>query len=142
MTAATSTIEEVAQPVSDLYLPLKAGTIAQINTIAAVDTSDQTVKPAVSGSTTLLPVGRFAQFYDNSEGSTSVTVRVKLFRPIPVQWFQSATGSGAITSSNLFSNVYLLDNQTLTATSSGNSVAGRVFMLDAIKGVGISPVVL
>lgn len=120
----------------DISLPLATGQKVWRNGMACVDTSTATVKKGASGNANLLRLGTFLNSYDNSGGTASANVMVRLEREVRGQWFDNATGSGAITmASNFFGTVYIADDHTVTATSSGNSPAGRVWDVDAVKGV-------
>lgn len=102
--------------------------------MACADTSNGTV---VSGkaSTTLIPVGLFEADVDNSGSTATQLVQVRLDREINAVWFDNATGANKVLAANLFSNVYVLDDHTVTLASSGNSLAGRVWEVDSVLGV-------
>lgn len=116
-------------------LPLKAAKKAWIDGSCCADTSDGTVTPMASGSTTLIRIGRFAAAVDNSAGTASTTVLVALDHEVVAEWYDNATGANAVLATDLFNDVYGLDDHTVTKASSGNSKVGRVWAVDAIKGV-------
>ena len=102
--------------------------------IACGDSSTGGVKPA-QASTTLLRIGEFLQDYDNSAGTGTVNVMVELEREVTASWYDNATGANKVLASDLFNDVYMLDDHTVTKASSGNSKGGRVWAVDTIKGV-------
>ena len=120
----------------DIPLPLATSQKVYRNGMACVDSSTKTVKKGASGNTNLKRIGTFANSYDNSAGTATVQVMVRLEKEIRAQWFDNDTGAGAITmASNFFSLVYVLDDHTVTATAGSNGNAGRVWDVDAVKGV-------
>lgn len=114
-----------------LSLTLKSGEVAYQGGRACLDTSDGKCYPAQSG-TTLVPVGFFEENKDASAGDAAVKVR--LDEEVQAYWMANDGGS-PVGSANVGSECYLLDDQTVTASSSGNSKAGTVLMVDATKGV-------
>ena len=120
-------------------LPLASGEKVFRNGIACIDTSAHLAKNGASGNANLIPVGEWLDSYDNSAGTGTVQVMCRLYQEITVRWYASDTGGNAVTSSNLYSDVYILDDQTVTTSSSGNSKAGKVWAVDAVKGVGVVP---
>ncbi len=114
-------------------LPLKTLLIAYSGGMACIDSADGCVKPGVSGITTLTRVGNFAESVDNSANTGSANVLVKLDKEIKAQWYDNATGGAAVVT--LFTSAYVLDDHTVTATQGSNSVAGRVWAIDTVKGV-------
>jgi hypothetical protein len=110
-----------------------AGQKAWQGGVACMDTAAYTIKPAVSGNANLVAIGEFAQSYDNSTGTGTIYVLVELAKEVPVDWYDNASGGAAV--ANLFTICYQLDDHTVTNSSTGNSVAGRVWKLDTTKGV-------
>lgn len=115
-------------------LPLATQTVYQ-GGIACYDTGALgSVKKGASGSATLVKIGEFAENADNS-GGNAPRVLVKLDREVFAQWYDNSTGGNALTTSNIFGLAYIADDHTVTSSSSGNSVAGRVWDIDTVKGV-------
>ena len=110
-----------------------AGQKAYQGGVACMDTGAYTIKPGASGNASLIPIGEFAQSYDNSAGTGTIYVLVELAKEVPVDWYENASAGAAVV--NLFTTCYLLDDHTVTNSSSGNSEAGRVWKLDTTKGV-------
>ena len=137
MAALTQARMSITQPLKNIPLPLAAGQTVWMNGIACGDTSAGTVKKGASGNANLLRIGEFMQNLDNSAGTGTIQVMVSLDKEIVVRWYDNATGANAVTSANLFADVYMLDDHTVTTASSGNSKAGRVWGVDAIKGVAV-----
>jgi hypothetical protein len=50
-------------------------------------------------------------------------------------WFANATAGDAVTAAARGAICYILDNQTVTITSTGRSIAGYVEDVDSVKGV-------
>jgi len=103
--------------------------------LACVETSTGTIKAGASSSA-LVPIGHFADLdvIDNSGGSAPVPVTVLLGREHNWQWYVNDTGT-AVTATGLLKPCYILDDQTVTGASSGNSKAGIVWGVDSVKGV-------
>ena len=125
--------------VGQKLLPLAINAKANRGCIACGDTSSGTVKQAASGNANLVPLGLFDADYDNTAGAGTVLVNIEFFHELICYWFDSVTGAGAVTSSNLFADVYMSDNHTVTTTSSGNSKIGRVLGTDTLKGILVQP---
>ncbi len=114
-------------------LPLIAGGTAWVDGVACMDTASYAIRQGVAGNASLVPIGQFAQNNNNSAASTNSQVLVTLPKELQCDWYDNASGGAAIV--NLFTTAYILDDHTVTNSASGNSAAGRVFMLDPIKGV-------
>ncbi len=114
-------------------LPLKTLLVAYAGGMACIDSADGCVKPGVSGVTTLTRVGDFAESLDNSANTGSSNVLVNLDKELVGKWYDNATGGAAVVT--LFTSCYVLDDHTVTATSGSNSVAGRVWAIDTVKGI-------
>lgn len=59
---------------------------------------------------------------------------VNLDREVVARWYDNDTGT-AVVAANVGSDCYILDDHTVTGSSTGNSVAGRVWQVDSVKGV-------
>jgi hypothetical protein len=117
-------------------LPLASGQKVYLGGIACGDSADGTVKKGAA-STTLLRIGEFAETVDNSAGTGSTGILVDLDREITCRWYDNATGNNAVAATDLFNDVYIQDDHTVTKASSGNSKAGRVWAVDTNKGVAV-----
>lgn len=126
----------------NISLPLAGSTAAYQGGIACGDTSVGLVTKGAAGSTTLLRIGLFAETIDNSASTATAKVLVSLDKEIITQWFDNATGANAVLATDLFNDVYMLDDHTVTKASSGNSKAGRVWAVDALKGVAVQATTL
>lgn len=135
MGALTQARTSKAKTLGTVSLPLGAGLKAFQGGIACADTSAAVVKPGASGNANLLKIGEFAESVDNSAGTGTAQVNVRLDHELDGRWYDNATGGNAVTASNLFADCYILDDHTVTTSSSGNSKAGRVWGVDTIKGV-------
>jgi len=109
--------------------PLIAGGKATEGCIVGYDTGAYgSIKGTGLTASTFVPIGWALDTKDNSAGGTNVPCGVELSEEIELSYWDSVTGAGAITVANLFQNVYVADNHTLT-TSAGGSIAGRVFAI-------------
>jgi hypothetical protein len=127
----------MSSPVAMTYLllPLDSGqTAVYKGGRACGDTATGTVKKAVAGVSTLLSLGEFAETI--TAPVTNQLVNVRLDHEVWAYWYDNATGGNAIVASQLFTEgAYWLDDHTVTASSSGNSVAGRIWGVDPVRGV-------
>lgn len=105
---------------------------------ACLDTTTGKMVEA-SASTTQLPIGVFAESVDASSTGLNADspVNVYLEKEITVVWFANDGGGGAVLAANVGSVCYMKDDQTVSITSSGRSVAGRVWAIDSSKGVAV-----
>ena len=100
---------------------------------ACFDTSTGLVAKAFA-STTLIPIGVYAEDQLTVSGQK---VLVLLDRKITARWYANSASTDAIAAAQIGSDVFLADDQTVakTSASSTRSVAGRVWAIDAVKGV-------
>lgn len=142
MAALTQARMPLETRVKNISLPFASGSgqTAYVGGMACLDNSAHLVKVGAASNANLLKVGEFLENVDNSTGAASTTVMVSLDREIVLRWYDSATAGNAVTASNLFTNVYILDDHTVTTSSSGNSVAGRVWVVDSVKGIGVQAI--
>lgn len=100
---------------------------------AALNSSGKVVPASsISG---LLPIGIFAETVDAT--SADAPVQVDLEREVTIEYFANATASDAVAATDIGSNGYMMDDQTVTITPAGRSVAGRIWDVDTLKGIGI-----
>lgn len=115
---------------------LASGLKAWTNGIAVLDLTTGTVKPATSASDSFLILGKFAEDVDAT--AAAQLVKVNLIREVRAEWFaQDATFTANVagaTSVDVGKIAYMLDDQTVTATASGRSIAGRVWAVET-RGV-------
>jgi hypothetical protein len=143
--AALTAARVVTVPIGTIKkatFPLKAGHKVWQNGMACIDTASagSVVEGAVS--TTLKPIGKFVDSVDNSAGGATVPVGVELTRERQLEYWDSVTGAGAITTANLFSSVYIADDHTLTTVSTGASAYGIVWAISPQGypgAVGVEP---
>lgn len=122
--------------------PLAIGAKAFEGGIACLDTAAAGAVKQGAVSTTLKPIGWFLQSIDNTSGAATVPIGVELFQEKEIQYWDSVTGGGAITSANLFQDVYIADDHTLTTVSTGASVYGKVWAVAPSGypgGIGVAP---
>jgi hypothetical protein len=101
--------------------------------LACFDTSTGLVKKGAA-STTLIPIGRYREDQLVASGGTA---NVEFFRELNAMWFANSASGDLIAQTEVGSNVYVVDDQTVAKTSNSNarSIAGRVWKVDATKGV-------
>jgi len=113
-------------------LPLGAAKKAYKGATALGDPATGTVIPGATA-TGKLVLGVFAEQIDNSANTnTTALVNVDFLFERTVLW---RANDGSITSSNLFSPCYVVDDQTVGASSSGKSAAGTIVAVDSVLGV-------
>jgi hypothetical protein len=118
-----------------LSLPLAATQKVYRNRMACVDTSTNTIKAGAASVSTLVRIGTFLDSVDNSAGTGSLQCQVRLEKEIRAQWWDNATGSAKIALTDFWKNAYVNDDHTVGITSGSNGVAGRIWDVDAVKGV-------
>ena len=119
MTAATQARWAKFDTIRYKQFPLQAAVKAYQGTMCAADIVNGWVTPAVSGNTNLINIGQFDETIDNTSGTTATLINVALDHEIKVSWYANATGGNAVVT--LFTTAYMLDNQTVQSTSSGNA---------------------
>lgn len=125
--------------IKEIALPLVGGVKAFQGTRACLDTAANVVRPMISGNANLISIGEFADSLDLSAVTAGATspILISLDQELTLRWYDNATGSLAVAQSNLYQNVYMLDDHTVQNSASGNSVAGRCWYLDPVNGVAI-----
>jgi hypothetical protein len=97
---------------------------------AAVDTSDGLVYDCDTASTTLIPIGRFAESLALGDGTTEVLI--DLYDEFSMQNWKNDTAPNNVLAANLFSSVYIKDGETVSTSSASStrSVAGRAIAIE------------
>lgn len=113
-------------------LTLASGNKAWKGGIAALDLSTGKVEPG-HAETDLLVIGSFAETVDAA--LADALVDVDFGREIEARWLANATAGDAIAATDVGSLCYVMDDQTVTITPTGRSIAGRVWGVDSVKGV-------
>lgn len=116
--------------------PLAAGTKAYKGGLAAIDTATGKVKPGVAAAG-LIYIGKFDETIDASAAEQQVSVDLGM--EIEVVWWNNDTGA-PVTAAMVGGPCYVLDDQTVTSLSTSRSLAGRVWLVDAIYGVAVQKV--
>jgi hypothetical protein len=84
----------------------------------------------------LIPIGIFDQTVDATAGDKKVSVDLE--RELVIEWFVNDTGGGnAVAPTDLGSNAFMKDDQTVTMNAAARSIAGRIWAVDTTKGVAI-----
>jgi len=108
---------------------------------AVIDTSTGYVTKGAA-STTLKPIGTFAESVDNSGGSAGdKSVNVKLADEVVLYRFVNGSGADEIVATDIGKACYFLDDQTVSIVATSHSIAGIVWDVDATKGVAVQLVV-
>ena len=95
--------------------------------MACLDTANQgAVYSGATGSTTLIPIGKFLSSVANTSGA-SINVLVELNEEVWCRNWDSVTGGNAVTITNLLADVYIFSDHEVTTSSSTASRAGRVW---------------
>lgn len=100
--------------------------------MAAIDTATGLVTIGAT-SATLVPIGYFAR---DLLGDGVTEVVVELFREVILHWFDNDAGTPVV-AADLLSDCYVLTGSAVTGNAAGASVAGRVWSLKTIDGVGV-----
>ena len=133
MSALTQKRGRKLEKFQSIPLPLAsgAGMKATQGGMACVDQSTGTAKPGAAGNANLLRVGVWAESVDNTLGAATTYALVDLDYEIYGQWFDNITGASAVVAANLFQDVYMADDHTITnsSNSGANSKAGRAWRL-------------
>lgn len=80
----------------------------------------------------LLHLGYSDEDVDATAGEKEVSVDLGM--EIEVRWLAN---DGTITAADVFGLCYLLDDQTVTGTGTGNSLSGRIWAVEAARGVAV-----
>lgn len=109
-----------------LVLPVKANTKIFEGSLVAMDSTGYAI-PGKAG-VGLLAAGRAEEYVDNTgaggtNGARTVRVRRGVFK------FNNDT-EDAVTAQDILKDCYILDDETVTMASEGNSKAGKVIGLD------------
>jgi hypothetical protein len=136
MTALAASRRTTTEKISSVELKGKTEQVWKGGT-ACLDTSTGLVAKAFA-STTLIPIGTFADDQNTAAGGT---VTVKLFKELHCVWRVNDAAGNPVVAANIGSLCYLLDDQTVTNTDATNtlSVAGRALKIDTIRGVLVAP---
>lgn len=122
---AASQERNTSQFPGDFYtLPVKAGTKILAGTLAAIDATGHAV-PA-SAAANLTAAGRAEDTIDNTggaDGDMTIVVARGAFK-----WDNDASAS--VDQADVGKECYMLDDETVTATAEGHSVAGKVLGVD------------
>jgi hypothetical protein len=113
---------------------LASGNVAYKGGIACLDLSTGKVEPGHVESD-LLVIGSFAENVDAT--SADKLVNVELGKEIEVRWYANHSGGDAVASTDIGKLCYVQDDQTVTITSTGRSVAGRVWAVSSTDGVAV-----
>jgi hypothetical protein len=111
---------------------LASGNKAWKNALIGIDLGTGKVVPA-STRTDLLIIGKAAETVDAT--SADKLLNVRLAREVWVEWL--ANDATSIVATDLGALCYLKDDQSVTITPTGASVAGRIWAVDSGRGVAV-----
>jgi hypothetical protein len=111
---------------------LASGNKAWKNAVIAFDLGTGKVVPAELA-TDLFVIGKAAETVDATAGDKLVNVR--LAREIIVEWL--ANDAASIAATDIGGLCYLKDDQSVTITPTGASIAGRIWAVDSARGVAV-----
>ena len=119
---------------------LTSGKVAWKGGMAVLETTTGKVLPAAAATPTCIRIGVFAEHVDAT--STEKPVNVDLESQIHLEWFANDVTTPVVAATHTGSLCYALNDATVTmsATSAGLAVAGRVWAVDATKGVLVEKV--
>lgn len=110
---------------------LTTATVAEKGKMAVGDVSTAgEVKPGTAD-TDLVPLGWFDQ---TLTGDGVKKVRVRFFRPKKLTWWVN-DGTNPVLAADVFSDVYIVNDTTVSILATGRSKAGKAFKVDTVKGV-------
>lgn len=110
---------------------LKASQTAFKGGVACIKQSDGKVY-AGALTTGLIPIGIFAE---TKTSASDTTVNVDLLTEKTLIWLNNSTSGDAVAATDFGKDCYLTDDAKVTITSTGASKAGRVWGVDANRGV-------
>lgn len=111
---------------------LASGYVAYQGGTAVLSLGTGKVRPGVAG-LGLLVIGTFATDKDASTADQIVTVNFDREKTA-LRWYANS-GTSAVAATDLGALCYVEDDQTVAINGSGKTVAGRVWAVDATKGV-------
>lgn len=107
--------------------PLAAGQVVHKGARAAIDLqTGKLVK--VTSDPGLFVIGSFDRSYDASAGELRASVDLGI--EIEVEWLDNDAGGDAVVPSDVGQLCYAVDDQTVSMSGAGRSVAGRVWEVD------------
>lgn len=115
-------------------LPANAAKVWKGATVMGVPATGLVQKGTTAAS--LLFLGVANQTVDNSANGSQVPLEVDLLTEKTVLY---RANDGTITAADLFNPCYVLDDQTVTGTSTGATEAGIIIIVDPVAGVGFVP---
>jgi hypothetical protein len=99
----------------------------------ATNSNEGKIVPMAGGSATLVHVGNFAENVASS--ASAQNVNVDLGAEVQAYWYANAGAPNAVASTDLGKVCYFADDYTVSISGSSNSLAGRIWAVDSVKGV-------
>lgn len=132
MTALANKRQPLLDTWSTKEFTLAIGTRAYANGRAGFNKATGKVQPMTSAPG-IRSIGRFTSTVDATSGDKIVGVR--LDKELAMEWLENATAGDAVVAGDIDGPCFYLDDQTVTRTATGRSLAGRVMAVDARRGV-------
>ncbi len=107
-----------------LVLPVKGGAKIYEGALVAVDANGFAVPAAKA--TGLTAAGRAEEFADNSQGADGA-IRIRVRRGV-FKWDNAQ--AGPVTAKDVLKSCYMNDDESVTITATGSSVAGKILGID------------
>lgn len=109
-----------------LRVTLASGQVAARGKRAHANTADGLAYATPSTITTLIPIGYFTE---DVTGDGTLTTLVDLFEEVSLDGWDNDDSPNAVEAADVFTEVYLKDETTVSTLSTNRSKAGRVFMI-------------
>lgn len=97
-----------------------------VNLVATVATATATLRYLGTCSETLTITG---------DGSKKINVQLP--EEVSLTFFENGTAGDAIASTDRFASAYLLDDQTVSIAPAGKTLAGEIWDVDSLNGIGV-----
>lgn len=123
----------------NVALPLAIGAKCFTGGACYADFLAGVVRQGQGANPAMMRIGEFIDQVDNTSGGSTVLVLVSLNDEIILRFYDNDAGS-PVGAANIFQNCYALDDHTVTMAAQGASIAGRVWTVDTINGVGVQEI--
>jgi len=118
---------------SRIELVLKNTSVAEKGNVACIDSTDGSCVPSAA-SATLTPIGYFEESFT---GDGTRKIKIKLFSDILVNFLPNASSGTAVAAADMLKSCYLNADSSVTTTTTGRSVAGKVWGVVTGNGAGV-----
>lgn len=142
MTALASQRPNEPRAMTRFRVPLAVNTAAYKGGAAGIETASNANQGKVvpmSVSTSLVYIGHFAE--NVSASASAQNVNIDLQKEVFAYWYVNSASPNAVAATDVGSVCYFVDDQTVSISGTGNSLAGRVWAVDSTKGVLVEKLV-